>query len=114
MKIGIIGNMNNAYFSLCRYLRDAGYDCHLLIYKNEPDHFDPSCDTVTGDYFNYIKKVDWGEPSQFLSEDFEKVKNHQDIHLIGYIHEKKDVNVMITKQGNVVHFTPQGWNHFTG
>ena len=70
MKIGIIGNMNNAYFSLCRYLRDAGYDCHLLIYKNEPDHFDPSCDTDSGDYLNYIKKVDWGEPSKFLSEDF--------------------------------------------
>ena len=44
--------------------------------------------------------------------DFEKVKNHQDIHLIGYVHEKKGENVMITKQGNVVPFTAQGWNHF--
>ena len=43
-------------------------------------------------------------------EDFEKVKNHQDIHLIGYTHEKKNENVMITKQGNTVRLTAQGWN----
>jgi thiamine-monophosphate kinase len=47
-------------------------------------------------------------------EDFEKVKNHQDIHLIGYTHEKKNENVMITKQGNTVRLTAQGWNHFSG
>lgn len=47
-------------------------------------------------------------------EDFEKVKNHQDIHLIGYMHEKKNENVMITKQGNTVRLSAQGWNHFTG
>jgi glycosyltransferase involved in cell wall biosynthesis len=75
MKIGIIGNMNNAYFSLCRYLRDAGYDCHLLIYKNEPDHFDPSCDTISSDYQHYVKKVKWGEPADFLSESFAEVEN---------------------------------------
>lgn len=44
--------------------------------------------------------------------DFEKVKNHQDIHFIGYIHEKKDQNVLITKNGNVVSLKAQGWNHF--
>lgn len=47
-------------------------------------------------------------------EDFEKVKNHQDIHLIGYMHEKKNENIMITKQGNTVRLSAQGWNHFTG
>lgn len=44
--------------------------------------------------------------------DFEKIKNHQDIHLIGYVQENKNENVMITKQGNVVPLTAQGWNHF--
>lgn len=44
-------------------------------------------------------------------EDFEKIKNHQDIHLIGYVQEKKE-NVMVTKQGNVVPLKAQGWNHF--
>ena len=47
MKIGIIGNMNNSYFSLARYLRDEGYDCELLIFTDEPEHFDPSCDTTS-------------------------------------------------------------------
>jgi thiamine-monophosphate kinase len=47
-------------------------------------------------------------------EDFEKVKNHQDIHLIGYMHENKNENVMITKQGNTVQLSAQGWNHFSG
>jgi thiamine-monophosphate kinase len=47
-------------------------------------------------------------------EDADKVKNHQDIHLIGYMHERKNENVMITKQGNTVPLTAQGWNHFKG
>jgi thiamine-monophosphate kinase len=45
-------------------------------------------------------------------EDYEKVKNHSDIHLIGYIHEKAGDNIMMTKQGNIVPITAQGWNHF--
>lgn len=45
-------------------------------------------------------------------EDFEKVKNHADIHMIGYVHDKKDERTMITKQGNVVPLQAQGWNHF--
>jgi len=44
--------------------------------------------------------------------DFEKVKNHQDIHLIGYVHDDVKQNIMITKQGNVVPITAQGWDHF--
>jgi thiamine-monophosphate kinase len=46
-------------------------------------------------------------------EDFEKIKNHQDIHLIGYMHDKKNENVMITKQGNTIPLNAQGWNHFS-
>ena len=46
--------------------------------------------------------------------DFEKVKNHADIHMIGYVHEKKDERTMITKGGNVVPLQAQGWNHFQG
>ncbi len=74
MKIGIIGNMNNSYFSLARYLRDEGYDCELLIFKNEPDHFDPSCDTFSNDYTRYCKQLSWGDPGDFLKQDFAIVK----------------------------------------
>lgn len=44
--------------------------------------------------------------------DQEKIKNHPDIHMIGYIHSRPDQNVMITKQGNVVPLRAQGWDHF--
>jgi thiamine-monophosphate kinase len=45
-------------------------------------------------------------------EDFEKVKKHADIHMIGYVHEKKNELTMVTKGGNVVPLKAQGWNHF--
>lgn len=44
--------------------------------------------------------------------DQEKIKNHPDIHMIGYMHERKDQNVMITKQGSVIPLKAQGWDHF--
>ncbi|MBM3178391.1 MAG: thiamine-phosphate kinase [Bacteroidetes bacterium] len=45
--------------------------------------------------------------------DFEKLKNHADIHFIGHLHTAMDQNVMITKAGNTVALTAQGWNHFS-
>jgi len=45
--------------------------------------------------------------------DHDKIKNHPDIHLIGYVHEKRGENIMITKQGNVVPLRAQGWDHFS-
>jgi thiamine-monophosphate kinase len=44
--------------------------------------------------------------------DQEKIKNHPDIHTIGYVHERKDQNVLVTKQGNAVALKAQGWQHF--
>lgn len=44
--------------------------------------------------------------------DQEKIKNHPDIHFIGYAHERKDENVLVTKQGNIVPLRAQGWDHF--
>jgi len=46
--------------------------------------------------------------------DQEKIKNHPDIHFIGYIHDRKDQNVLVTKQGTVVPLRAQGWDHFQG
>lgn len=42
----------------------------------------------------------------------EKIKNHPDIHFIGYVHDQKDQNVLITKEGNLVPLRAQGWDHF--
>lgn len=44
--------------------------------------------------------------------DYEKLKQHPDIHVIGYAHEIKDQNIMISKQGTVVPLKAQGWDHF--
>jgi thiamine-monophosphate kinase len=44
--------------------------------------------------------------------DQEKLKNHPDIHFIGYVHNQKDQNVLITKEGNPVPLRAQGWDHF--
>ena len=45
MKIALIGNMNNNFFSIMRYLRDLGMDAHLFMYTNEYQHFLPESDT---------------------------------------------------------------------
>lgn len=45
-------------------------------------------------------------------EDQEKIKNHPDIHMIGYVHSRPDQNVMVTRSGNVVALRAQGWDHF--
>jgi thiamine-monophosphate kinase len=44
-------------------------------------------------------------------EDLEKIKNHSDIHMIGYVHEKANEHTMVTKQGNLVALKAQGWDH---
>jgi thiamine-monophosphate kinase len=44
--------------------------------------------------------------------DFEKLKNHPDIHFIGHMHDNPNQNVMVSKQGTVVALKAQGWRHF--
>ncbi len=44
--------------------------------------------------------------------DFEKVKNHPDISVIGIVKEKEDGIFLTSKQGNTYPIKAQGWNHF--
>lgn len=44
--------------------------------------------------------------------DFEKLKNHPDIHFIGYATEKEKGINLVTKNQNVVPIKAQGWDHF--
>lgn len=46
--------------------------------------------------------------------DFEKLKNHPDIHFIGYVQDKKKGINLVTKAGNVIPLQAQGWDHFKG
>ncbi|MEO5978563.1 MAG: thiamine-phosphate kinase [Chryseolinea sp.] len=45
-------------------------------------------------------------------EDQDKLKKHPDIHFIGYVHERKDQNLLVTKEGMLVPIQAQGWDHF--
>jgi len=45
-------------------------------------------------------------------DDQEKIKNHPDIHFIGYVHDRKDQNVLVTKEGSLIPLKAQGWDHF--
>jgi len=44
--------------------------------------------------------------------DYEKLKNHPDIHFIGHAHNDPKQNQLITKAGNVFALKAQGWTHF--
>ena len=45
MRVALIDNMNNSFFSLCRYLRDEGVDAHLYRMPQENPIFRPEADT---------------------------------------------------------------------
>ncbi len=45
--------------------------------------------------------------------DYEKLKNHPDIHFIGHVHNNPQQNVMVTKDETIVPLKAQGWNHFS-
>jgi thiamine-monophosphate kinase len=44
--------------------------------------------------------------------DQEKIKNHPDIHMIGYIHARAEQNVMVTRSDQLIPLRAQGWDHF--
>lgn len=44
--------------------------------------------------------------------DFEKIKNHPDIHTIGYMQSKEKGRTFVTRSQNVVVLEAQGWRHF--
>lgn len=45
-------------------------------------------------------------------DDFEKIKNHSDIHTVGYMQAKKKGRTFVTRSQNVVELQAQGWRHF--
>lgn len=72
-KIALVGNMNNNFFAITRYLRDMGYDAHLF-YRVGMEHFQPRADTYSMDYTNYCHEVNWLDEG-FYNIDTSVVKN---------------------------------------
>lgn len=69
MRVALIGNMNNNYFSLMRYLRDEGVDAELLLFADEINHFLPENDTWDINKWKpYIKqtKINGGALGQYF------------------------------------------------
>lgn len=54
MKIALLDNMNNNFFSLARYLRDHGIDAHLFWLPGGKSHFTPQADTTRD-----VAGMDW-------------------------------------------------------
>lgn len=44
-------------------------------------------------------------------EDYEKIKNHPDVHLIGYMAEPDKGQVLVTKGEQIIPLKAQGWDH---
>jgi hypothetical protein len=61
--IVFIGNMNNNFFSIFRYMRDLGINAKLIYFSSEPIHFRPSCDTFFLEkYQNDITEIKLNSP----------------------------------------------------
>lgn len=62
-RVALIGNMNNNFFSLLRYLLDRNIDAYLLLFNNELDQFQPESDTwFIEKYKKRIVKINIGNP----------------------------------------------------
>ena len=92
-------------------------DCGAALYEDKIPVSDKTYKTAV-DVFKIDPitcMLNGGEDYELLftikQEDFEKIKNHPDISVIGYIQSKdKGVN-LVTKGEQVVPITAQGWNH---
>lgn len=72
-RIALVGNMNNNFFAITRYLRDEGYDAHLF-YRLAMPHFQPIADSYGDDYESFCHQVDWLE-NGFHNADIEAVRS---------------------------------------
>jgi glycosyltransferase involved in cell wall biosynthesis len=76
MRVACIGNMNNNFFALARYLRDNGISADVMILDYESAHFHPSHDCYDRSYQSFTKRLTWGgafgfagTPAQTIADD---------------------------------------------
>lgn len=68
MKIALIGNMNNNFFALSRFLRDLDLKADLFLMNNEEEHFMPESDTYDLSHRDFTYKLNFGNRYWFLNE----------------------------------------------
>lgn len=110
--IDVSDGLASDLFHLCKAsgLGAAVYEDKLPIDKEAYEtaaefSFDPNTCALNG-----------GEDYELLftitQSDFEKIKNHDAIHTIGYMQEAEKGKTMVTRSGNVIELKAQGWKHF--
>ncbi|MDA8647560.1 hypothetical protein N9L40_01285 [Rhodobacteraceae bacterium] len=111
LKICLLGNMNNNHFALGRYLRDAGYDCHLLLFQNEQEGFLPKSDAYDLSYNNWVRQLEWGAEKDINRAKFNMIKNDvsEFDFIIGLGHAPAFLNI-INRKLDVMN--PYGWDIF--
>lgn len=75
MRVALLGNMNNNFFTLTRYLRELGFDAHLFMFPSDPAHFQPEADSFAADHKNYVHLLNWGNPFDLLKTSVNKIRN---------------------------------------
>ncbi len=75
--------------------------------------------TQTAEEFNInpvTAALNGGEDYELLftikQSDFERLKNHDDIHMIGYMRDLSKGIAMVTGNNQEIEIRAQGWNHF--
>src|SRR5690606_31174645 len=110
--IDVSDGLATAVLHICR---QSGTGCNLYEEKIPIDpmtyetarefHLDPTVCALSG-----------GEDYELLftvrQADYEKIKSHVDISVIGHITDKEAGCRLVSKSGNVYELTAQGWNAF--
>lgn len=89
----------------------------LSIYEDKIPIAKPTYDTAVEFKIDPITTVlNGGEDYELLftidQADFEKIKNHPDIAIIGHVKSAEEKVTLITKAGNELPLQAQGWKHF--
>ncbi len=75
MKIALIGNMNNNFYSFFRYFKDLKFNVDLLIFKNEPKIFNFKNDEPNKVNKINIKQLSWGDRFDLINTSKNKIYN---------------------------------------
>ncbi|MFT5820840.1 MAG: hypothetical protein ACI8ZM_002088 [Crocinitomix sp.] len=74
MRVACLANLNNMMFILCRYLREAGIDAHLITLSDEPAHFSPASDSYDVGYLEYYKVLPITKSTLYKADSVELLK----------------------------------------
>lgn len=105
-RVCCIGNMNNNFFSLVRYLRDRGLDVDLFLLNTDLD-FCPADDSFDDDFESYTKRLSWGDLESFLNFSPERIS--KDLASYNYLIGCGSAPAFVAKCGRQLDvFSPYG------